>query len=69
MYEAEFTSEVAARVVCQRCKQSFPPGTQLHYMHNIDPSYPGRELCDGCHRYYREKGTTRRRNGMTSIVF
>ena len=60
---------VADRVVCQWCKESFPPGTQLHYMHNINPSYPGHELCNGCHKYYSEKGTTQRRNSMTPIVF
>jgi len=69
MYEAEFTSEAAGRVVCQRCKESFPPGTQLFYMHNIDANHPGRQLCEECHKYYREKGTTRRRNGMSSILF
>ena len=69
MYEAEITSEDAARVICQRCKESFPPGTELIYLHNIDPSHPGCHLCEGCHKYYHEKGTTHRRNGMKPDLF
>ena len=68
MYEAEFTSEGAVHVICQRCKEVFPPGTELFYMHNINPSYPGRKLCEGCYKYYHEKGTTRRRSGMPLII-
>lgn len=67
MYEAEITSEGAARVICQRCKESFPPGTKLFYMHNVDPTHPGRHLCEGCHKHYRQKSTTRRRDGTKLI--
>ncbi|KAF8200099.1 hypothetical protein BJ912DRAFT_1019943 [Pholiota molesta] len=62
MYEAEFTTEAATRPICQRCKVSFPPGTKLYHMHSRNPLEPGRDLCEECHAYYLQKGTTRRRD-------
>jgi len=61
MYEAEFTSDSGGQVICQRCKISFEAGTKLSYMHSTDPTRHGRHICDGCHEYYLQKQTTRRR--------
>jgi len=61
MYEAEITSEGPGRVICQRCKETYEPGTQLHYMANMDRSRPGRHVCQPCYDYYMNKTTTQRR--------
>jgi len=58
---AEITTEGEGRVVCQRCKESFPPGTELKYVGNKDSMQSGRKVCDSCHGYYLNKPTTQRR--------
>ncbi len=45
MFEAEITSEGSGCIVCQRCQNSYEPGTQLQYMSNINHAQPGRHLC------------------------
>ena len=62
MLEAEITAEGDGRVFCERCKESFPPGTELKYIRNLKgPTELGRKVCDGCHAYYLNKPTTLRR--------
>jgi len=62
MFEAEITSEGSGHVVCQRCRNSYAPGTQLHYMGNINHTQPGRHLCRDCYDHYMKKSTTQRRS-------
>lgn len=62
MLEAEITAEGDGRVFCERCKESFPPGTELKYVRNLKgPTELGRKVCEGCHMYYLNKPTTLRR--------
>jgi hypothetical protein len=55
------TTDGESQVVCQRCKLSFPPGTQLFYMHDQRPTRQGKYLCAGCHQYHVQKTDTIRR--------
>ena len=56
---ADFTTDGDAQAVCQRCKLSFPPGTQLHYMHDHNPGRAGKYLCEGCRQYHMQKTQSR----------
>ena len=55
----QMTTEGA--VVCQRCKKSLPPGTELVWIHSTDRKLGGRNCCPECDRYYQEK-----KKGMVS---
>lgn len=57
--QADFTTGGDDLAVCQRCKASFPPGTQLFYMRDRKPDRPGKHLCTGCHNYHIQKTKAR----------
>ena len=65
-YEAEFTSEQANEVTCNRCSRLFPSGTKLRLMHSKKDRHSDRLFCPECFEYYRSKGTTVRRTPGTS---
>ena len=52
---ADFTTDGQDRVVCQCCKASFPKGTDLFYMHDRNPTRPGKYLCSDCHQHQLQK--------------
>jgi hypothetical protein len=58
---ADFTTDGKNLVVCQRCKEAFPPDTLLFYMHDRRPDRPGKQLCAGCREYHLQKTQTRQR--------
>ena len=61
-YSADFTSlNNEKALVCERehCRtKNFPPGTEMHHLHNNEPGQPGRKVCTECYQYYRQKTTT-----------
>ena len=61
MSVADFTTDGQDLVVCQRCKETFPPNTLLFYMHDRRPDRPGKKICTGCRQYQLNKTETRQR--------
>jgi hypothetical protein len=64
--EAEYTEAAPTDLICQRpsCKKVAP---SLEYIGGLNGA--GHHLCPECASYYRSKATTRRRSGMSSIIF
>ena len=52
---AKFTTTRSGSVICQRCKVSYPEGTNLHFLHDVTGDGPGRNVCGGCRQYYLTK--------------
>jgi hypothetical protein len=52
---ADFTTNDARPVICQRCRESFKSGTELYYMRDSKPDGPGKHVCAGCRQYYLRK--------------
>ena len=69
-YSANFTSpDNGKALVCERenCRtKTFPPGTEMHHLHNNEPGQPGRKVCSECYQYYLQKTTTKRRGTYSS---
>jgi hypothetical protein len=63
--QADFTTGGDIQAICQRCKMSFPAGTQLFYMQDRKPGRPGKYLCVGCHDYQVQKSETLQRTAGT----
>ena len=55
-YSADFTSiDGEKAVICDRenCRRkTFPPGMDMHYLHNNVPGQPGHKVCSECYQYY-----------------
>jgi hypothetical protein len=65
-YAVEFTSENQG--VCGgRCKKPFGATDEVFYLHNNDPTRPGRKVCRECHLHYIGKTTTRRITGTVPL--
>jgi len=67
---AEFTADGDRRVVCQRCRCSYPPGTPTFFMRAAANDEPGKKVCSECRQYYREKtrkATERRLNTVSNV--
>ncbi|KAF8235097.1 hypothetical protein L208DRAFT_1376630 [Tricholoma matsutake] len=61
-FAVEFTSENQA--ICGgHCKQRLEPTADIFYLHNNDPTLPGRKVCKKCHQHYIGKATTRHASG------
>jgi hypothetical protein len=62
-FAVEFTSENQA--ICGgRCKQRLESTADVFYLHNNDPTRPGRKVCKKCYQHYMGKATTCRVSGM-----
>lgn len=64
-YFVDFSSVLPqAAVICGRgsCPvKTFPPGTEMFYLHSKEPEKPGRQVCSSCYSYYRGHTTTEKR--------
>ena len=65
---AEFTTQGAKPVVCQRCYTSFKTGTELFFMHDTKAG-PGKHICEGCHQYYLRKMQATKNTGQLLFMF
>ena len=46
----KFTTTAAGNAICQRCKFSFPQGTELHFVHDVTGKRAEMNVCAGCHQ-------------------
>ena len=56
--KAFLTMDVEHTAVCQWCKESFPPRTQLFYMQDEKANRPGQHVCMACCHNYLQKTET-----------
>ena len=67
---ADFTTNDARPVVCQRCRESFEKGTRLYYMKDgNNPDGPGRHVCAGCREHYLRKTAQRTAGNIISAFY
>jgi hypothetical protein len=63
----DFTTGDVNPVVCQRCLQSFPTGTELFFMHDNKPDGAGKRVCAGCRQYYIRKTQIRQQESGSGV--